>query len=158
MQLPLKTILVVEQEAETRIFLANLLRQAGFAMLAAEAGAQGLEMARRLRPDLIILDAMMIGEHGALCYREFRAEPELRCIPLLVLATVDQRIFYHLQRSRGQPLPLDLPQPEGYLLKPVATEAFLTMVRSLTHTGEAPCGGSGNPSAGPASGSKDSSR
>lgn len=59
-----KRILVVDGEADSRMFLATFLESNGYHPILAEGGSRALRQTRRTRPDLIILDAMMPREGG----------------------------------------------------------------------------------------------
>ena len=55
----MKKILVIEDEAEMRRNITTLLRYYDYEPMAAENGRQGVEAARRAKPDLILCDVMM---------------------------------------------------------------------------------------------------
>jgi CheY-like chemotaxis protein len=57
----------------------------GWHVLAASSGPEGLDLARRSRPDVILLDVMMPGMDGPTTYHELLADPELRSIPVIFL-------------------------------------------------------------------------
>jgi twitching motility two-component system response regulator PilH len=81
-----KRILVVEDDRFLRLACAAGLRQAGFAVLTAEDGEQGLAVARAERPDLILLDMLMPKLPGLEVLRILKAEEAMRAIPVLILS------------------------------------------------------------------------
>ena len=71
-----EAVLVVENEAPARAYLAQQLADDGFEVLAAERGGEALELAAAVRPDLILLDAVLPDVSGfELCGRLRRGEP-----------------------------------------------------------------------------------
>ena len=77
-----KKVLVVDDELHMRTFITTLLETSGFKPLAAEDGIKGLEIARKHKPSLIILDIMMPKESGMEMYRELKTDPALKSIPV----------------------------------------------------------------------------
>lgn len=72
-----KKVLIVDDESDMRIFLTTLLETNGFRPSCAADGREGLEMARKVKPALIILDVMMPRESGVSMYRELKLDAEL---------------------------------------------------------------------------------
>src|SRR5262249_46373287 len=70
---PRPRILVADDDASVREFLAFSLERFGFEVLEAEAGHQIVEMVGHHNPDLVVLDIMMPGTSGHEVLREIRA-------------------------------------------------------------------------------------
>src|SRR6476661_3868290 len=70
--------------------MGGLLRKAGYSVLTAEDGVDGLKLARRERPDLVISDVSMPRMNGLEFCREIRADSELKTVPIL-LVTAHQK-------------------------------------------------------------------
>jgi two-component system, NtrC family, sensor kinase len=81
------TILVVNDLPEQLRFLGYLLGDAGYRVLVAEDGCEGLEIAQRERPDLIVSDVNMPRKDGITLCRELRADIELTKTPLLLMSS-----------------------------------------------------------------------
>ncbi|MFZ0928065.1 MAG: response regulator, partial [Syntrophobacteraceae bacterium] len=81
-----KRILVVDDEQDVRVFMTTLLETSGFKPMAATNGQEGLEMARRQKPALIIMDIMMPKESGIFMYREVKKDPQLSGIPVIMVS------------------------------------------------------------------------
>ena len=125
-----KTVLVVEDQLEMRIFLRTLLETNGFNPVLVADGRVGLQRARQIRPDVIVLDVMMPEEGGAIMYRNLKTETELRDIPVIMLSAVAARTFRHyLQMLNCRPGP-PLPVPEAYIEKPPSPQHILQAVRA----------------------------
>jgi signal transduction histidine kinase/DNA-binding response OmpR family regulator/ligand-binding sensor domain-containing protein len=78
------TVLVVEDEAGVRDFVIECL-EADYRVLAAVNGKNGLEMARRELPDLIISDIMMPELDGVEMARQLASDPTTRALPVILL-------------------------------------------------------------------------
>lgn len=88
------TVLVVDDNAEMRAYVRRHL-EPDYRVVEAADGAQGLEEARRLTPDLVVSDVMMPGLDGNALFRALREDPELDFIPVVLLtakASAESRI------------------------------------------------------------------
>lgn len=121
-------ILVVDDEPALRIYIATLLRRAGYAVRMAKDGAEGLGKAREMRPALISLDLMMPGQGGIRMYKELKEDPGLREVPVLVVSAVGEKAFEHARRVLDAGMRDSLPSPQGYVPKPPDPEALLAAV------------------------------
>jgi CheY-like chemotaxis protein len=83
-----RLILVIDDEADSRMLLRQYLTDCGCRVVEAPTGAEGLQFARQLRPDLITLDLMMPDMNGWDILRLLKADPELRDIPVVVVSIV----------------------------------------------------------------------
>jgi diguanylate cyclase (GGDEF)-like protein len=83
---PLHSILYVDDEPDIRIIVQTALSLAeGVTVYTAASGAQGLELARELKPDLVMLDVMMPGLDGPGTLQRLRADTELAGIPVFFM-------------------------------------------------------------------------
>jgi signal transduction histidine kinase/CheY-like chemotaxis protein len=82
-------VLVVDDDAEAREVMTNLLKPLGFAVFTAEGGEQGVQLARQVAPDLVILDLLMPGMSGFEVVRILKADLYTRAIPVLVVTSKD---------------------------------------------------------------------
>ncbi len=83
-----RTVLVVDDEEDSRTLLRVTLEELGCRVLLARDGAEGLEVARRARPDLITLDLMMPRMTGWEMLRGLREDARVRDIPVVVVSLV----------------------------------------------------------------------
>ena len=79
------TVLIVEDEADVVDLLRYNLTKAGFAVLIANDGLEGLEMARRQRPDAMLLDLMLPGMDGKAVCKALKSDPETAALPIVML-------------------------------------------------------------------------
>lgn len=96
-----RRILIIDDETDIREVAAlSLETVAGWEVIAASSGAQGLAMAIRELPDAILLDVMMPGMDGPTTFRELRKNPATSHIPVVLLTakvqSSDQRRFADL--------------------------------------------------------------
>ena len=80
-----QTILVVDDDDLVALAVQRALKKFGYHVLVANSGRDGIQMARRYRPDLIVMDVIMPGITGYQAAREIRNDPMLQEVPLLFL-------------------------------------------------------------------------
>lgn len=129
-----KKILVVDDELDMRIFISTLLETSGFKPLAAEDGNRGLEIARREKPALIILDVMMPRESGISMYRTLRLDAELQNIPVIMLSALSKRTFFHSQKVLDEYKGEKVLEPEAYIEKPPEPEELTEAINRALKT------------------------
>jgi DNA-binding response OmpR family regulator/DNA-binding CsgD family transcriptional regulator len=78
-------VLVVDDSPESLSFVNDTLEDAGYNVLVALEGRQALTIARRIRPDMILMDAIMPNKDGFETCREIRSIPELAAIPVIFM-------------------------------------------------------------------------
>ena len=137
---PAKTILVVEDEPDTSIFLSNLLTANGYCPICAMTLAEGLKEAVDACPDLIIINAMLPGEAGIRLYQSLRTNHRLCQIPVVMLSTLDSSTFYRCPGAKRSPTGRPIPEPEAYLQKPPEADELLAVVNRLCATCSADLG------------------
>ena len=113
-------ILVIEDEKKTAAFLAKGLHEAGFAVDLAIDGQTGLNLARRAKFDLLVVDVMLPNKDGWEVVEELRDEGVRT--PILFLTARDS------VRDRVKGLELGA---DDYLVKPFAFSELLARIRSL---------------------------
>lgn len=120
-------ILIVDDEPDTRTYLATVLEDAEATTLQAGDGLKGIEQARREKPDLITLDLSMPGLDGGEVFVRLREDPETANIPICIVTG----------RPELKRLIYDKPHrpPEGYFDNPVSEETFLKNVRKILEVG-----------------------
>jgi CheY-like chemotaxis protein len=84
-----KKILCIEDDPDMIEYIKIILGRAGYEVIGAEGGAQGLEIMRQEQPDLILLDLMMPGMDGAEVLLRQKRDPTIRDIPVIALTALD---------------------------------------------------------------------
>jgi twitching motility two-component system response regulator PilH len=117
-----RTVLVVDDSpTETRI-LVNALVKAGFRVETACNGEEGVEMARRLRPDVILMDVIMPVLNGFQATRILHRDATTTQIPIIIVTTKDQQTDRTWGLRQGA---------VDYVVKPVDTGALLARIHGL---------------------------
>ena len=79
------TILVIDDDELVSRTLQRALKMYGYHVMVSNSGTEGLQLARRHKPDLFILDIMMPGADGYQVCRQIRGDPMLSDLPVLFL-------------------------------------------------------------------------
>ncbi len=116
----LDRILVVDDSGTIRRVVDNALTSAGFVVDVAKNGEEGLEQARRERPDLLLLDFRMPGMNGFQVGKAIARDASLAGIPIVLMCTRTDRLPDHDLASIGV---------LSTLIKPFSPEALVERVR-----------------------------
>lgn len=116
----MKRILVVEDQADNRTILRDLLGSAGYEVLEAFDGAAGVAMAAAERPDLILMDIQMPELDGYEATRRIKAQAELAAIPIIAVTS------YALSGDEAKTREAGC---DDYIAKPYSPRALLAKVR-----------------------------
>ena len=130
--IPQKTVLVIEDELNTRIFLSNLLSSNGFSPINAATQGEGLLKAEKEKPDAIILDMMLPGEGGIQLYRRFKRDDGLKDIPVIMISTLERKAYFQYREVRDHTAREALPEPDAFLQKPPEADEFIATLSRIT--------------------------
>lgn len=129
-------ILVVDDERDMRIFVATVVETLGFEPVTAEDGKQALLQAGLNPPALVILDVMMPKiEDGIQTYRQFRTDPRLSPIPVIILSAIAKKTFLHSIKMLNPGQGARLPEPQAYMEKPPDANELSRLIRELLPSG-----------------------
>lgn len=115
----LRTILLVEDNEDNRIIYATALRYAGYNVLEAVTGTQGIQQARDNQPDLILMDISVPELDGWEATAVLKADPRTQRIP--VVAVTAHALPGDEERSMQAGC-------DGYLAKPIPPAALIADV------------------------------
>jgi CheY-like chemotaxis protein len=123
-----KTVLVVDDEPDVRLFLQSALEDAGFRVLLASDGNAAIESLKAEKVDFISLDLVMPNKSGAKCLYEIRKNKEWSRIPVVV---VTGHARDELGRSDFEEIfsGKTISGPQVYLEKPVKAADYVNMVK-----------------------------
>ncbi len=114
-------VLIVEDEPNIVLSLEILLRRAGYETASAGDGEEALELIRRTRPDVVLLDIMLPKRNGYEVCRSVKSEPTLSSIPVIMLSAKGQEV----EMLKGLEL-----GASAYITKPFGNAEVLEAVRA----------------------------
>ena len=115
-------ILCVEDNQDNLFMLQRRLTRVGFEVTIATNGAQSVDWAKTLLPDLIVMDLNLPGLDGCEATRRLKSQPETKHIPIIVLTADTTR------KSREQALAAGC---DDFELKPIDFQGLVGKIRSL---------------------------
>jgi two-component system, cell cycle response regulator DivK len=115
-----KRILVVEDQADNRRILHDLLTNAGYEIIIAEDGEKALDIVKRERPNLILMDIQLPLLDGYEVTRRIKADPTLCAIPIIVITS------YALSGDEAKAKAAGC---DAYVAKPFSPRSLLAKVR-----------------------------
>jgi CheY-like chemotaxis protein len=122
-------ILYVEDNEDNVYMLTRRLERAGFEVVVAADGEQGVEMARAKRPDLILMDLSLPVLDGWEATRRLKAAEATRAIPIIALSA------HAMPGDREKALEAGC---DDYDAKPVKLPSLLAKIRALLPEGSEP--------------------
>ena len=84
-----KKILLIEDEPALQQTLGDFLKSAGFNVVSAFDGLSGVEMAKKEKPDLVILDLILPKKNGFEVLTDLKKNPATSVIPVMVLTNLE---------------------------------------------------------------------
>jgi len=120
-------ILIVDDEQDILTLLEYNLEKAGFQVVSAEDGPEAIELAKRGKPDLIILDIMLPSMEGTEVCKILKRESATSSIPVIMLTAKGEEV----DRIVGLELGAD-----DYITKPFSPREFILRVRAVLKRGQ----------------------
>ena len=115
-------ILVIDDEEDFSFFLKKNLARFTYKVLVASSGRKGLQLAKRHKPNLILLDVMMPGMNGFEVLKSLKADMETLSIPVIMLTGRDDEEAKLIAASLYN---------EDYLIKPVDVEELRLRIEKV---------------------------
>ncbi len=120
-------ILIVDDDGGIRMLLSKFLEREGFEIVVAEDGLQGVEIAKKTQPDVIILDVVMPRMDGITAARLIKFYKPLAEVPIIFLTAKDADKEIELaQEARA----------EVYITKPFDVHQVIHVVKEILSTSE----------------------
>jgi len=113
------TVLVIDDDSDSRDLLQRTLSKDGFHVVTVSEGEKGLRLAKQLNPAAITLDVVLPGTDGWAILKELKADPRLQDIPVIMLTMIDNK-------SMGYTL-----GAAEYLMKPVDRDLLIRTLRKF---------------------------
>jgi two-component system alkaline phosphatase synthesis response regulator PhoP len=121
-----KTILVVDDEQDIVDLISYNLSKEGYEVATASNGTSAVELAQRMRPDLVILDIMMPGLDGFEVCRTLRQDPSMQSTAIVFLTAKAGEIDQILGLELGA---------DDYIQKPISPRVLLARVKTIFRRG-----------------------
>lgn len=118
-----KRVVCIEDEPEMIDLVRLILGRKGFSVIGANGGIEGLEVVRREKPDLVLLDLMMPDMDGWEVYQQIKADADLKEIPVVVVTAKAQSI--------DKVLGLHIAKVDDYITKPFGPQELLESVDKI---------------------------
>ena len=115
-------ILLVDDEQDVLEFMKYNLEKEGFWVYTATNGADGIQLAKKVRPHLIVLDLMMPVKDGITTCRELRTMPEFKNTLITFLTARDEDYSQIAGLESGA---------DDYITKPIKPKVFISRVNAL---------------------------
>jgi len=121
-----KKALIVDDELNVRRLVRAILSN-DYAVLEAQNGAEAVDMARRQKPDIILMDIMMPVKDGYAACHDIKADQATRNIPVVMLTAVGYELNRQLAKQVGA---------DGYITKPFTKQDLLQTIGTVLKTTE----------------------
>jgi two-component system alkaline phosphatase synthesis response regulator PhoP len=113
-------ILLVDDDVDLVKVMGGALESKAYEVIVAYNGQEGMEKARKEKPDLVILDVLMPVADGFTFADQFRKDPSLAKIPVLALTSFSEAL--------GQPFPFEVTE---YIMKPIRPRDLVAKVEGF---------------------------
>ncbi len=117
-----RRILVVDNTEHFRLYLLDLLTEAGHYVVTARDGQEAFRLAQEWLPDLIITDILLPGMDGLVLCQQIKGHPRLGRTPVIAITNLRNEEY----RAHGKLAGVDL-----FLAKPIQAEEFVEKVHAL---------------------------
>ena len=116
----MKTILAIDDSPSIRLMVGHTIRTAGYNVVEAADGSEGLRIATESRFDMIVTDQNMPGMDGLSLVRTLRSRREYSATPIIVLTTEMSDEMKNKGRAAGA---------TGWMVKPFHPDTLLAVVK-----------------------------
>ncbi len=117
-----KEVLVIEDEKDLIELIRYNLEKEGFQVISATDGEEGLKLAQKKRPSLVILDLMLPMIDGLEVCRRIKKDPQTACIPVVILTVKDAEADIVSGLEVGA---------DDYITKPFSPRVLIARVRAI---------------------------
>jgi two-component system alkaline phosphatase synthesis response regulator PhoP len=118
-------ILLIDDDVDLVKVMGGALESKAYEVIVAYNGQEGMEKARKEKPDLVVLDILMPVADGFTFADQFRKDPSLAKIPVLALTSFSEAL--------GQPFPFEVTE---YIMKPIKPRDLVAKVEGFLKRAE----------------------
>lgn len=115
-------VLIVDDSPTETYKMSSILSKHGYEVITAENGEQGVTVARKELPDVVLMDIVMPGLNGFQATRQLSREPSTSHIPVIIVTTKDQETDRVWGQRQGA---------KGYLTKPVDGKMLVQTIEGV---------------------------
>lgn len=123
MNTTIKKIVYIEDDEEMIELVRRILSRKGYRVIGAIGGQEGLEVTRRVTPDLVLLDLWMPDIDGWDVFQQIRADQTTKNIPIIVITARSREI--------DKVLGLQIAGVDDYISKPFSPQELLDSVEKV---------------------------
>lgn len=116
-------VLIVDDSPTETYKLTSMLEKSGHEVLTAETGEDGIAIAKKELPDVVLMDIVMPGLNGFQATRQLTKAPETAHIPVIIVTTKDQQTDRVWGMRQGA---------KDFLVKPVTAETLTAAITKVT--------------------------
>jgi twitching motility two-component system response regulator PilH len=113
-------IMIVDDSPTDTHLLKKILENNGFSTLTATDADEGIQVAKREKPDLILMDVVMPGLNGFQATRELSSDPDTSTIPVIIVTRKNQQVDRVWGIRQGA---------RDYVTKPVKEGALMSLIK-----------------------------
>jgi len=118
----IKNVLVVDDSPTDTHLVTQILKKQGFNVIFATSGEEGIAVAKKEKPDLVLMDIVMPGMSGFEATRAIARDPETSHIPVIICSTKGQETDKAWGLRQGA---------KDYIVKPVNEKLLLEKLKGL---------------------------
>ncbi len=115
-------VLIVDDSPTETYKITDMLSRNGYEVLAAESGEEGVALAKKELPDLVLMDIVMPGINGFQATRQLTKNGPTSKIPVIIVTTKDQETDKLWGKRQGA---------KGYLTKPVDEKVLIKTIEDV---------------------------
>jgi twitching motility two-component system response regulator PilH len=119
--IPMTQIMIVDDSPTDAHVLKKILEKNGFETVTAADAGEGIEVAKREKPDLILMDVVMPGLNGFQATRELTSDPETSDIPVIIVTRKNQKVDRVWGMRQGA---------RDYVTKPVSENSLVSLINA----------------------------
>ena len=116
----MKKVLIIDDTEANRKTAGDALKASGYDVIDAEDGTEGVYLAKKMTPDLILLDLAMPDVDGIEACRQIRAIGSLKEVPIVMLSAMGDNKLIEIAKAAGA---------NDYIVKPVIPSKLIEVVR-----------------------------
>ena len=136
-------ILIIDDDPDNISIISLIVEDNGYTSISANDGKEGLELAKKEKPDLITLDLIMPEKSGILMFQELKKDPDLARIPVIIISGasevtgVDFKNFLFKQplKKKGKTVETGgvskYSAPNAFIEKPVDPDELVRIIKDL---------------------------